>query len=128
MMSNSIAGIQTAPSVVGAPVTMTFDEWAAQYRPITNTLDPNAAMCGIMFETFGAEVNFVVATHAKLPARVWTVIESDEEELGADEDEPAANRWFVIEGFHYVNRLGYLITEVDFVSANDGSLFEVEYA
>ena len=53
-----------------------------------------------MFETFGKEVEFVRAQRAQ---NIWTLLECD-------------GKTFICEGFHYVNRIGYFITEVSYPS------------
>jgi hypothetical protein len=77
-------------------VRMSYEKWLAKYCPITNHLDINAAFDGCMFETFGVEIEFVRAMPA---SRVWTLVECD-------------GKSFICEGYHFVNRLGYFVTEV----------------
>lgn len=81
---------------------MSFDEWLETYKPITNHIDPNASFqnesgSGIMFETYGDEVEFVKAQDEN---RIWTY---------GDGDDGGGYIW---NGWHYINRLGYFITEV----------------
>jgi hypothetical protein len=71
------------------------DAWIEEFKPIKNHLDSNSAWDGIMFETYGAEVEFV---RKQKPEYIWT--------------------WWDVEngsalsaGYHYVNRIGYFITE-----------------
>jgi hypothetical protein len=77
----------------------TFDTFIERFRPIVNHIDPNAAFdCGYggcLFETYGQELEFVRQQSA---ARVWTLIEADGV-LYADS------------GRHFVNRLGYFVSE-----------------
>ena len=57
-------------------------------------------------------------THLDVYKRqVWTIVEGDGEAAqGSDEcDEPCAPNWFVVDGYHMVNRVGYLVTEKPFV-------------
>jgi len=75
---------------------ISYERWLAKYRPIKNHLDTNASFDGWMFETFGREVEFVRTQQAE---RIWTLVDCD-------------GKSFICEGFHYVNRLGYFITEV----------------
>lgn len=74
-----------------------FDLWYDKYKPIKNPVQPNAPFEGEMFETYGPELNFVEATP---PNRVWTLVTGDD---GSD---------IITAGFHFVNRLGYFITEI----------------
>jgi hypothetical protein len=48
-----------------------------------------------MYETFGKEVEYVKEKHNK---HIWTIVDNEDGEL------------IIIAGFHFVNRLGYLIT------------------
>lgn len=69
------------------------------FKPILNHLDINAAENGCMFETYGEELEFVRKAN---PKTVWTVMTDDSGEV------------CISNGYHHVNRLGYLITEVEF--------------
>lgn len=62
---------------------------------------------GRMYETFGQELAYVQEMETK--KRVLTIIEGDEEILNDDGEETSV--WYIVSGFHYVNRIGYLITE-----------------
>jgi hypothetical protein len=109
-------------------IEMTFDEWEATYKPIVNHIDKNASFDdgegGIMFETYGEEVEFVKAQD---PACIWTY---------GDGDNGGSYVW---NGWHFVNRLGYFITSIpcppdttiqikvsEYWWACDGCGFEVE--
>ena len=81
---------------------ITMEEWEATYKPISNHLDDNASFQnedgeGIMFETYGEEVKFVKSQN---PNNIWTYVDGD------------SNSSLIISGWHFVNRLGYFITEV----------------
>jgi len=81
---------------------MTMEEWEATYKPITNHIDKNASFqnesgSGIMFETYGEELEFVKSAN---PNCIWTY---------GDGDDGGSYIW---NGYHYINRLGYFITEV----------------
>jgi hypothetical protein len=82
-------------------IEMEFDEWCATYKPIVNHLDENASFDngegGIMFETYGDEVAFV---KSQSPANIWM--------YGSGDD----GGTYVWNGWGFVNRLGYFITEV----------------
>ncbi len=86
-------------------ISITEDEFYDKYGPLLpNHIDPNAcwncglddANLGCMFETYGPEVEFVANQD---PRKIWTLVDTDEDEV-------------VISGFHYVNRMGYLISTV----------------
>lgn len=79
---------------------LSFDDWWDAYHPINNPFDStNGAFDGCMFETFGVEYQQVVKTHETKPNNIWTLLDCDGELL-------------ISSGWHYVNRLGYFITEV----------------
>ena len=78
---------------------ITYEEFEEKYVPIKNHLDDNASYDGVMYETFGDEVQYVLslANDEYHKTRVWTVIGD-------------CNSTVVISGYHLVNRLGYIIT------------------
>lgn len=81
---------------------MTMEEWEATFKPIYNHIDKNASFQdesgqGIMFETYGDEVEFVKSQN---PLCIWTY---------GDGDDGGSYIW---NGWSIVNRLGYFITEV----------------
>jgi hypothetical protein len=82
-------------------IEMDFDEWCDTYKPIINHIDSNASFDngsgGIMFETYGDEVEFV---KSQSPDKIWM--------YGSGDD----GGTFVWNGWGFVNRLGYFITEV----------------
>jgi hypothetical protein len=81
---------------------MTFEEWEAAYKPIFNHIDKNASFQdedgnGLMFETYGDEVEFV---KSQSPDKIW---------MYGDGDDGGSYIW---NGWHIVNRIGYFVTEV----------------
>ena len=85
-------------------IEMTMEEWEETYKPIKNHIDKFASFQnengeGIMFETFGEEVEFVKQQN---PNCVW---------MYGDGDDGGSYIW---SGWGFVNRLGYFITEVPF--------------
>ena len=82
-------------------IEMDFDEWLTTYKPITNHIDKHASFDngegGIMFETYGDEVEFV---KSQSPDKIW---------MYGDGDDGGSYIW---SGWGFVNRLGYFITEV----------------
>ena len=82
-------------------IEMDFDEWLTTYKPINNHIDSNASFDngegGIMFETYGDEVEFV---KSQSPDKIW---------MYGDGDDGGSYIW---SGWGYINRLGYFITEV----------------
>jgi hypothetical protein len=82
-------------------IEMDFDEWCDTYKPIINHIDTNASFDngdgGTMFETYGDEVAFV---KEQPDDRIWTY---------GDGDDGGSYVW---NGWSFVNRIGYFITEV----------------
>jgi hypothetical protein len=81
-------------------INMTDTEWETQFKPIKNHLDPNSSWDGIMFETYGKELDFVREKCKENPNCIWTLMDSEEDDSCV-----------IVEGFHFVNRIGYFITE-----------------
>lgn len=77
--------------------TISVEEWEEQYTPMRNHMNPEASWNGTMFETYGDEVKFIYdfdSTH------IWTYCDGDD------------GGTYLVSGRHYVNRIGYFITEV----------------
>lgn len=72
-----------------------LDAWDAKYQPIQNHIDTKA---GDKFETYGAELDYVLSIAKTEPARVWTLVEGDD-------------GLYITSGCHFVNRLNYFITK-----------------
>jgi hypothetical protein len=85
-----------------------WNAWEDKFKPINNhfSKDPDE----IMFETYGEEVEFVQNYDNKY---VWTRLQGDMSDL-------------VCAGYHYVNRMGYYITEVPWDNDMDYALLSVE--
>jgi len=77
---------------------ITEDEFYTRFTPRKNELGDNASFDGCMFETYGEELKIVQKINHLTPKRVWTIIECD-------------GKMYYESGYHFVNRLGYLITE-----------------
>jgi hypothetical protein len=54
-----------------------------------------------MYETYDEELYYVFNL-AKTTKKVWTIIEGDNDTM------------YYITGFHYVNRIGFLVCEVEY--------------
>ncbi len=81
-------------------VELTEDAFANTFRPKANYLNPNASFdwgegYGTLYETYGDELAFVKSQSADT---VWTLLSGDGD--------------VIVSGFHFVNRLGYFITEL----------------
>lgn len=80
-------------------IELDYFDWCEQYKPVRNTIGSIPSFNGCMFETYGAEYD---AVRAADPARVWTYIDGDN------------GGTYIVNGWHYVNRIGYFITELPF--------------
>lgn len=91
---------------------MTFTQWEEKYKPVVNHLDKYAGPNNVsrMFETYGAEQEYVQSVDEK---RIWTWVDGDCSSL-------------IIAGYHYVNRLGYYVTEEPWETGNEQVLLSVE--
>ena len=94
----------SAPTI---QLVLTDDEFLDRFQPITNHLYRHAGFDGCLFETYGAELAFV---QAQDPALIWTVLDCD-------------GNLVIGDGYHFVNRLGYLIATVP---REDGHSYEIE--
>lgn len=80
-------------------IKLDYFEFFDKYKPIVNPFDSNAAENGCLFETYGAELQMVKDAE---PNKVWTLVTDDNGET------------IIVNGAHFVNRLGYLITQEPF--------------
>lgn len=85
-----------------------WQKWEEKFKPMKNHLvaDPDQQM----FETYGEEVEYVIKQD---PKHIWTWIQGDMSDL-------------IVAGYHYVNRLGYYITELPWENEYDLALLSVE--
>lgn len=67
---------------------ITEDEFDEKFKPITNPYSDS-----LVFETYGQEHNFV---RGRPNNTVWTMLDDNT----------------IVSGYHFVNRVGYYITEV----------------
>lgn len=75
---------------------ITEKEFYAMFDFIDNHIDNNASLDGFMFETYGKELDFVLAQN---PNHIWTYQDNDK-------GDPCFTS-----GYHIVNRIGYLISK-----------------
>lgn len=73
-------------------------------KPITNKIEKFAPYDGLMFETYGEELDFV---KEQKNTKVWTLIDGESE-----------TTWLVA-GFHIVNRIGYIVTKKEWTDENE---------
>lgn len=86
---------------------ITEDEFVTKYTPIKNHLDNSASHDGCMFETYGEELEYINSIRNTEPKRVFTIIDNNDGWTG------------ICAGYHWVNRVGYLITEEEWRDENE---------
>jgi len=86
--------------------TLTEDQFDEQFTLVENHIDNNASWGGAMFETFGEELDYV-RMKAQKGNNVWTIIEGDDDSM------------FIVNGVHFVNRIGYLITREEWTEETE---------
>lgn len=83
--------------------TINEDTFIERFGVRPNHLDGNASFDfgdgGCLYETYGPELAYV---RAQNPNTVWTVVDGDEGQI------------VIVSGFHFVNRIGYLVTSYPF--------------
>jgi hypothetical protein len=77
-------------------IELTFEEADEQFKFMVNNYDDNASFEGLMFETYGDEVEYV---KSKPHDRIWMYGEGDDGGL------------YIWSGWGFVNRIGYFISE-----------------
>ena len=77
-------------------IEMTFEEADEQFKFMVNNYDDNASFEGLMFETYGDEVEYV---KTKTENRIWMYGQGDDGGL------------YIWSGWGFVNRIGYFISE-----------------
>jgi hypothetical protein len=99
---------------VSNTVHLTDDEFESRFRPLPHPTAPGgASFDGTMLETYGKDVAHVQETYARAPLTVWTVLDCD-------------GRLIITNGFHFVNRFGYIITEIPFDAAESFEVYDDE--
>ena len=88
-------------------IELSYDEWEEKFKPIQNPLTEGGSYDNCMVETYGDEWEYV---RTKDPKNVWNLVDGEGPHL------------CIINGFHYVNRLGYIVTEEQW---EDGASYEV---
>lgn len=98
--------------------TITYEEWVDKFRPIQNELSDDASFEGMMFETYGDELDHVLQVARETNGLlVWTYIDGE-------------NGTYIVEGYRLVNRIGYFVTEREWelgatinIEVTDGDVF-----
>jgi hypothetical protein len=77
-------------------IELTFEEADEQFRFIPNNYDEYSSFDGLMFETYGDEVEFV---KSQSPDKIWMYGQGDDGGL------------YIWSGWGFVNRIGYFISQ-----------------
>lgn len=96
-------------------MTLTDVEFYKKYNPEYNQVllarkseevapDDMCSFGGCMYETYGEELEYVKKQPVK---RIWTIVDGE----GLD--------FIVLAGVHFVNRIGYLITQEEWSDENE---------
>ncbi|MCW8966873.1 MAG: hypothetical protein OQK82_09350 [Candidatus Pacearchaeota archaeon] len=88
-------------------LTPSYDDFIEEYQPVQNHLVPDASFDGMMFETYGEELQYI---QSQDQSKIFTIVDCD-------------GCTFISSGFHYVNRMGYLIVTK---SIPDNTFIEVQ--
>jgi hypothetical protein len=79
------------------------DVFFEKYTCVQNPYTTNGSFDNCLLETYGKEWHVVLDKTKETPKKVWTLIDCD--------------GWYgIVAGYHYVNRIGYLITEQEWDS------------
>jgi hypothetical protein len=73
-----------------------FEAWVSKYQPVKNHITGED---DDKFETYGAELDYVLEVAKKEPRCVWTLVDGDDGNL------------YIVDGYHLVNRINYFITK-----------------
>lgn len=109
-------GNYTAESVRDGSIwegEISYETFEEKYKPVQNLINaqkyPNASP-EYMFETYGAELDYVKLQD---PNKIWTLVDGDMSML-------------ILAGYHFVNRIGYYITEEPWTDERETVLLSVE--
>lgn len=96
-------------AIINPDWDLDYDAWADKYKPFVNTSNTATAPteCTELttthfgYETYGDDLEAVLARLKTHPSTVWTIIEED-------------GIQYIVAGYRLVNRLSYLITEIPY--------------
>jgi hypothetical protein len=94
---------------------MTYDEWIEKYKPIQNTITNREEYNGWMFETYDEDDAYIREYAQKHPHNVWTVLTGTSERGDV-----------IVQGWHYVDRYCYFITENPFDEKDEVEVYYEE--
>jgi len=78
---------------------ITFEDWLKEYKPLK---DNNGDLK--LFETYGDDI---MAVDKAKPECIWTLMDGEED-----------GQFYIQSGLHFVNRMGYYITESEVPLSN----------
>jgi len=86
--------------MIDTVIELAEEEFNSRFIPVPNHINPTAVWAfgdglGCLFETFGAEFEFVRRYD---PRKVWTLVDGNDGDL------------YLTSGLHFANRVGFLIT------------------
>ena len=84
--------------------------WFETFKPVPNPHCDSGYLIDdvqYMFEIFGQDEAAVMAVVDDTPNKVWTLIEDDD------------GNQRIVAGFHYMNRMGYFITEEPYATGEE---------
>lgn len=88
-----------------------IEEWEKAFKPIENHISGDRGWNGLVFETYGDDLQFVVAQPQN---RIWTWVDTDEGSV-------------ILSGYHLVNRIGYFVTEKEWSTDHEVPVDTHEY-
>lgn len=83
-----------------------YDIWFNTFKPEQSATGTETMVDGCMLDYNGPDHEHVLAMMACAPDRVWTMVEGDNGNL------------YISQGYHRVNRMGYIITALPYDPAN----------
>lgn len=98
-----------APASLKPPLKrrINFDTFVKKYKPTGSPVEGRQGSDNSdcpFFETYGEDLRYVERIAKTDPARVWTVMVND--------DMPRDYGWTIASGYHWVNRMFYVVTEL----------------
>jgi hypothetical protein len=91
---------------------VSYAKWEERFVPKNNPFfETTTGANDVMLETYGIELEYVKKVYGENPACVWTLVDVD-------------GKLYITPGYHYVNRVGYFITELP---CPDGVVYNVLY-
>lgn len=84
------------------------EEFFDKYTCVKNHRTKNGPFNNCMFETYGEQYEHVAdIKNNHNPKTIWTIVDGNDGWYG------------IVAGYHYINRIGYLITEQEWITGNE---------